>query len=211
MAVSEKKKDILYDHFLRKLFEIAEVAPNMFFQSDSNCFERYFDTDEFYYGEQVANSIGISIFYGASKLVFVDEDIDYVAKIPFCGLRDYCDLEVGNYNEISFRYPTYSHYFAECWRAGTITIEGVELPLYIMEKAEVDEFKVYEMSDNYRIENGGSDTSDLVLDCLAFTYGNEVYDIMNIIDEMHINDLHSGNVGFKNDMPVFIDYSGYYA
>ena len=204
MAVSEKKKDILYDHFLRKLFEISEAAPNMFFQSDSNCFERYSGTEEFYYGEQVANSIGISIFYGASKLVFVDEDIDYVAKIPFCGLKDYCDIEVGKYNEISFRYPTYSHYFAECWKAGIIVIEEVELPLYIMERADVDENKVYEMSDNYRTENGDSDTYDLV-------YGNEIFDIMDIIKEMHINDLHSGNVGFKNDMPVFIDYSGYYA
>lgn len=211
MAVSEKKKDILYDHFLRKLFEISEVAPDMFFQSNSNYFERYSDTEEFYYGEQVANSIGISIFYGASKLVFVDEDIDYVAKIPFCGLKDYCDIEVGKYNEISFRYPTYSHYFAECWKAGTIIIREVELPLYIMERADVDENKVYEMSDNYCTENGGSDTYDLVLNCLAFAYGNEISDIMNIIYEMNINDLHSGNVGFKNDMPVFIDYSGYYA
>ena len=211
MAVSEKKKDILYNHFLRKLFEISEAAPNMFFQSNSSHFERYSDTEEFYYGEQVANSIGISIFYGASKLVFVDEDIDYVAKIPFCGLKDYCDIEVGKYNEISFRYPTYSHYFAECWKAGTIIIEEVELPLYIMERADVDENKVYEMSDNYCTENGGSDTYDLVLDCLAFVYGNEIFDIMDIIKEMHINDLHSGNVGFKSNMPVFIDYSGYYA
>ena len=211
MAVSEKKKDILYDHFLRKLFEISEAAPNMFFQSNSSYFERYSDTEEFYYGEQVANSMGVRIFNGASKWVYGNEDIDYVAKIPFCGLKDYCDIEVGKYNEISFRYPTYSHYFAECWKAGTITIGEVELPLYIMERADIDENKVYEMSDNYRTENGGSDTYDLVLDCLAFVYGNEIFDIMDIIKEMHINDLHSGNVGFKNDMPVFIDYSGYYA
>ena len=211
MAVSEKKKDILYNHFLRKLFEISEVAPNMFFQSDSNCFEKYTYTDEFDYGEHAARALGISIFYGASKLVFVDEDINYVAKMPFCGLRDYCSIEVGNYNEISFHYPKYSHYFAECWKAGTITIDGIELPLYIMERADIDENRVYEMSDNYRIENEDSNTCDLVMDCLAFAYDNEVYDIMNIIKEMHINDIHSGNVGFKNDLPIFIDYSGYYA
>ena len=42
----------------------------------------------------------ISYFYGATKSVIIDEDNDWVLKIPFCDKTcDYCALEAENYKK----------------------------------------------------------------------------------------------------------------
>lgn len=46
-------------------------------------------------------------------------------------------------------------------------------------------------------------------DLISF-FGDEVFQkFMKFIDEYQINDLHSGNIGYINGVPVLIDYSGF--
>ena len=42
-------------------------------------------------------------------------------------------------------------------------------------------------------------------------YSKEIIDkLINFIHERKINDLHTGNLGYKNNKPVILDFSGYY-
>ena len=169
-------------------------------------------------GENLGN---ISYSYGASKLVIIDDDNDWVLKIPFCDKRcDYCALEAENYKKAvkaGVEEP-----FAACY----FLMEYEGAPCYVMEKINCNEQAIesdfYEIGldklsgkmseDEIYSYLGSMDTDEILNQLLEFYYEAgflcEVNDFLSI---NNINDFHTGNLGYRGDKLVFVDYSGYYS
>ena len=217
--INQFEKNSLYEDFLERIGEIYKVAPNIFSQKDGNDFARYDGTLEYSAASNLAFELNLEIQYGASKIVFIDLSDDYVLKIPM-GKVDFCAIEVDNYIKISTEYPEYAKYLAECWYAGNFSTDDREIPMYIMQRADIDPDKVSDISYKSYISNNPDDPdgdeyywdeSDIAYDCLYTIYGNVVSKLYEIFDEFDINDIHTSNIGFiAGGKPVVIDYSGYY-
>lgn len=223
-------REAISRYCLNLVKEILKEKPEMntiLLSSSGDDYEmKCYDLGISIYGE-LDEAFDISIAYGASKLVLIPSDSDYVIKIPF-GIYnnvDFCKIEEENYLRIKEDEPELAKYFAECWRAGEVFVENednedeeVKVPIYIMRRTIVDETKVSDASYNLYINSGGDeedycidDENDETYSCFEFYYGiEELERILDIIDTLGINDLHTGNVGFINNMPVFIDYSGFH-
>jgi hypothetical protein len=161
----------------------------------------------------------ISYFHGVTKLVIVDEDNDWVLKIPFSNKAcDYCALEAENYKKAVE--AGVEEGFAACY----FLMEYEGAPCYIMEKVicdeEVVESDFYEIGSNKLSSEmdedeiysylGSMDSYEIVDQLLEFYYDEGFLgDIYNFLSENEINDLHTGNVGYRGTNLVFVDYSGY--
>ena len=217
--INQLEKNSLYEDFLERISEIYKVAPNIFSQKDGNDFAKYYGTLEYSAASNLAFDLNLEIHFGATKIVFIDLSDDYVLKIPM-GKVDFCAIEVENYIKISTKYPEYTKYLAECWYAGNFSTDDREIPMYIMQRADIDPDRVSDISYKSYISNNPDDPegdgyywdeSDVAYDCLYTIYGNVVSKLYEIFDEFDINDIHTSNIGFiTGDKPVIIDYSGYY-
>lgn len=217
--INQLEKNSIYEYFLEKVSEIYKVAPNIFSQKDGNDFSDYRNTLEYSAASNLAIDLNLEIQYGATKIVFIDLSDDYVLKVPM-GKVDFCAIEVENYIKISTKYPEYAKYLAECWYAGNFSTDDGEIPMYIMQRADIDPEKVSDISYKSYISNNPDDPdgdeyywdeSDIAYDCLYIIYGDVVSDLYEIFDEFDINDIHTSNIGFiAGGKPVVIDYSGYY-
>jgi len=161
----------------------------------------------------------ISYFYGATKSVIIDEDNDWVLKIPFCNKsRDYCAVEAENYKKAVE--AGVEEGFAACY----FLMEYEGAPCYIMEKVSCDEETV--KSDFYEIGSnkfsgemnedeiysylGSMDSDEIIDQLLKFYYDEGFLKKVNIfLSQNKINDLHTGNVGYRGTNLVFVDYSGF--
>ena len=149
--------------------------------------------------------------YGATKVCFWLDEGEWVFKVD---LRDvsYCRIEYENY--IKAVENGLEDYFAECFPIkkinGTI--------FYAMERAYVNEDHNSETLYNNMIKAyGEEETEDFFEDSDSQSEGEEL--ISYYIDDFgkfidfcqlnNINDLHIGNIGFKNGQLKIIDYSGY--
>lgn len=166
------------------------------------------------------NLENISYSYGASKFVIVDEDSDWVLKIPFCDKAyDYCALEAENYKKAVE--AGVEEGFAACY----FLMEYEGAPCYIMEKVSCDEETIegdfYEIGSN-RLSSemdeeeiysylGSMDGVEIVDQLLDFYYEEGFLKKVNIfLSQNKINDLHIGNVGYRGTNLVFVDYSGFH-
>jgi hypothetical protein len=193
----------------------------------SNGFSQFLDNRT---GEELKiwfNGGGIGVLdnitygWGVSKLVIIDEDNDWVLKIPFCDKScDYCEIEAENYQKAvkeGVEEP-----FAECY----FLMEYEGAPCYIMEKINCDEQAIE--SDFYEIGSeklsgqmsedeisdylGSMDTDEILDQLLEFYYEAGFLQKINAFLSVNsINDLHTGNLGYRGDKLVFVDYSGYYS
>ena len=176
---------------------------------------------------------------GASKVVLIFKDSDYVVKIPFFGERSWCEDEDGcgeevcdeftgariSDDEYGWDYCTSEQYFynkAVEKRLEEFFIETIFIgkyedhPIYIQEKVEVY---------GYNSETKSSERSKEIF-CKKFYrseiqnedfggllidyYGEErVNQLVEFLSEVGISDLHSSNVGIRANRPVLFDYSGY--
>lgn len=163
----------------------------------------------------------VTFGWGASKLVIIDEDNDWVLKIPFCNKsKDYCQLEAIYYEQAvkeGVEEP-----FAECY----FLMEYEGAPCYVMEKINCDEQAVesdfYEIGldklsgqmseDEISDYLGSMDTDEILGQLLEFYYEADFLQKVNaFLSENSINDLHTANLGYRGDKLVFVDYSGYYS
>lgn len=167
------------------------------------------------------NLENISYFYGATKLVIVDEDNDWVLKIPFCDKsRDYCAVEAENYKKAVEAGVEES--FAACY----FLMEYEGAPCYIMEKVNCDSEEVesdfYEKSSDKLKEEmeeeeiysylGSLDGSEMVEELIGFYYNSSILEkLFSFLSTNDINDVHTGNVGYRGDQLVLVDYSGFYS
>ena len=204
---------------------------------------------------------------GASKLVLIFKDLDFVIKIPFTGYSemseyDHCEDceekseshcancpyhyncygdEENEYYDFEFasRDATFERKWDYCeteaWLYQKAKDNGLEIcfaetallgfvdghPIYYQAKAQIysdyytstrkshtKEEKLNTEEACRRIE-GWCFNVDWLTDFL-FAFGDEMFQsFMAFIKTYGIKDLHSGNVGYVDEMPVLVDYSGY--
>ena len=160
---------------------------------------------------------------GATKLVIIPNDADYVIKIPFDAWNDgtmfdendYCELE-----EIAYD------------KAAQNGLDYLFMPTRFVESISTVKIYVQDRVDGYAYDTDDDQLTDDELDeieCIKTSsgvtcevssfwvheflevYGEDTFDeFTNFLTCFGINDLHSGNVGYWNNKPVIFDYSGYY-
>ena len=176
---------------------------------------------------------------GASKLVLIPLEGDYVYKIPLSyseegilfeelneyGYHDFCEVEVDRCLEI--KHAGFGDFIAK--EEYVDFING--LSIYKMEKAvPFDEIRKYlsnssvGLSNNYdpiykRLNSSSYSESVANVTSIPIEWMNilverqgllRTTDFFNyLIENGWDDDLHSGNIGFINNNPVLIDYSGY--
>lgn len=194
---------------------LEALCSNGFSQFLGHRTEMEFDKWRQTIGNEVVENI--AFYWGASKLVIVDEDNDWVLKIPFCDKsRDYCAVEAENYKkavEAGVEEP-----FAACY----FLMEYEGAPCYVMEKINCDEQAV---ESDFLDKLSGQMSEDEISDCLGSMDTDEILDqllefyyeagflqkINAFLSVNSINDLHTGNLGYRGDKLVLVDYSGYYS
>lgn len=168
----------------------------------------------------------IRIDEGVSKFVVIPVEGDFVFKIGYDHddegneINDGCDLEY-----IYYQYSicdSLDKYFAAIDFYDFITTPaGNKIPVYIQEKVEplckrgtncdslTKEEKIA-IRSKVSTYYGGQRLNVCWVRDFIDCYGEEELDcLMQFIDENNINDLHNGNIGYKGDNPIILDYCGY--
>ena len=165
-----------------------------------------------------------SIEPGTFRHTFIFDDCDWVLKIPRkIGEHNYndCEIEVMVY-KLAEKYGI-NHFFAPAAQLASFNCSLGEIPIYVMKKVVVDEDRV---SDHfYSLYDGDSEDEEDVsewyennfdeigatMQAFVDYYGGAEVDILqNFLNNIHINDIHSGNVGYdEDDNLIIIDYAGY--
>ena len=165
-----------------------------------------------------------SVESGTYRYTFIFDDCDWVLKIPRkIGEHNYndCEIEVMVY-KLAEKYGLH-HFFASAAKLVSFNCSFGEIPIYVMKKVVVDEDRV---SDHfYSLYDGDSgdeddvnewyannfDEIDATMQAFVDYYGGAEADILqNFLNNIHINDIHSGNVGYdEDDNLIIIDYAGY--
>ena len=197
------------------------------------CEENY-DEDEdeeghgYYTLREVADAMGANYACnGATKVVFFfDELPEVVVKIPFIGDDEGFEFEI----DYCAREAQVSEALDEAG-CGDMVCRTYFLgnyhdrPIYVSERATEDfhsgslshhyhscKEDVHQLVQNLRwdyscVRSGVTDVWENMLDC----FGKErVMELINVFEEWEVNDCHYGNIAYKNEKPVFIDYSGYF-
>ena len=157
------------------------------------------------------------ITHGQTKLVIVLKETGFVVKVPFSNLReDYCKEELSIYCLACD--CGVADVFAWCEEFFSITKDNEVINFYIMEYVEASEERTSNfikenypfISDSYTADENDIE-EDAILELLYQLLGKEKFDKINdFFEEVGINDLHGGNVGWnKNGELVLCDYSGY--
>ncbi len=165
-----------------------------------------------------------SIEPGTFRHTFIFDDCDWVLKIPRkIGEHNYndCEIEVMVY-KLAEKYGI-NHFFAPAAQLVSFNCSLGEIPIYVMKKVVVDEDRV---SDHFYslYDEDSEDEEDVsewyennfdeigaTMQAFVDYYGGAEADILqNFLNNIHINDIHSGNVGYdEDDNLIIIDYAGY--
>lgn len=222
----DKKKALeiytIMEPYLKRFFEQEEELTNESFE-----YELREILDES--GEEY------DIETGASKGVIVFHLYDFVFKISFTTPNEYsysydnegspvgkhyygydtnyCELETKIYDQACEE--GLSEVFAEEYLIGNINGTQVYCqekatqvgPKYLpAEETRTEEYKHFSESTRYM----GTDVSSSWLYDVFKAYGlSFVQNLINFIED-NFNDCHNGNIGYINNKPVLIDYSGFY-
>lgn len=165
-----------------------------------------------------------SVEYGTYRYTFIFDDCDWVLKIPRkIGKHNYndCEIEVMVY-KLAEKYGM-NHFFAPAAKLVSFNCSWGEIPVYVMKKVVVDEDRVSEHF--YSLYDGESeyvddinewyensfDEIDATMQAFVDYYGDiEASNLQSFLNNIHINDIHSGNVGYnEDDNLMIIDYAGY--
>ena len=165
-----------------------------------------------------------SIEFGTYRHTFIFDDCDWVLKIPRkIGEHNYndCEIEVMVY-KLAEEYGLH-HFFAPAAQLASFSCSLGEIPIYVMKKVVVDEDRVsdhfYSLYDEDSEDEedvsewyeNNFDEIDATMQAFVDYYGGAEADILqNFLNNIHINDIHSGNVGYdEDDNLIIIDYAGY--
>lgn len=149
-----------------------------------------------------------------------------VVKIPFNiedgRFHNYCHEEVLNYQK-AIECGT-QDFLCPCEYIGRFRWRFLDktynIPLYVMERADIDEertentsgdfFSRSDSDSNYNSYSDFSDDECNVARVFSSYYDDsDIFQLIQFLNDWGINDIHSGNIGFIEDRPVLIDYSGY--
>ena len=174
------------------------------------------------------NTENLQFFYGISKgVIYAPEMPQYVIKIPFLSNwgEDYCRIEVTMYQEA--KKENLERFFA----ASDFLMHYGEdkLPVYIMEYMRVKgdyvdrsgrQILTSKSEDEGEVESLDFESDEGQGTSKCFHYLTEAYlssilpeddfkELIDFLEELSIDDIHSNNVGFREDHSVgLIDYSG---
>ena len=171
---------------------------------------------------------------GCSRIVLGDGYNDYVIKfqVPGCEIK-YCEAEVKTYEDAVA--AGYGDKFAWCAKLMDYVCGEFIVPIYVYEYAECsyDEVsdKSYEYHYNAFCEQEGIDPNDeesrdrwseedncdynsqegMIEFAVSLwgLLGNEGRRFREFLRDHHVNDLHAGNWGYRDDDLVLTDYSGF--
>ena len=135
---------------------------------------------------------------GATRLTIISDEMDYVVKICFEEVAsDYVTDEYLIYNDVK-NSEEFQDLLPMLVETSRFLYDGSWVE--IQEKVDADEDLVYQTYGDYL------DNSE-VEEVLEDTYGEKIYDMF---EEFGINDLHCGNLGFRDGKPVLFDFAGYH-
>lgn len=201
---------------ISELFEVFECAVD-YLSDDENfrCFLR--ERTDTYARKCEQNHESIYIRFGATKLVIILDDYDWVFKIPYrtVGEKDYCQIELENY--LDAQETEFGNLFSEMCYIG----QYGSAPCYAMRKVEADldlkisalesrgiSYSYYDEEEEYEYTLGEEEVFE---ELIASLLGSEkINDFWNFCNKHRINDLHTENFGFIDDQIKLIDYSGYH-
>lgn len=167
---------------------------------------------------------------GASKLVIIPENKDYVIKIPFNGdcneyeeyydySYNYCETEIELYDKIFKENPLFIQFFLPLTRVE----EFRKWDVYIQPKCQAynntDEHirsKSYSKESFTKAKKVIKKNILLPTDWVAAVTEvlqdiNLVIEFINVLCKYDImDDLHKGNIGYCNGKPVILDYANFY-
>lgn len=216
MSISNIEKLELVEKWTESLDCLGEYGFNTFIE----------EREEFSFcswrGKASLDYKGFQFNSGATKVVIIDEDCDWVLKIPYDKMINHCQLEVENYEKAVAE--GVEDAFAETF----FLMEYKGAPCYAMRKAECNEEAIEEsfydialgkdydymnMDSDERYEYASNLDIDEKVDMILKDFYNEdfIERVNNFIYINGINDLHMGNIGYLNNRLVYVDYSGYCA
>ena len=179
---------------------------------------------------EFSSACGLDIFFGQTRAVIVDEAEDrFVLKIQYRGYdkADYCASEAWAYQKVCDQ--NLEQFFAAIAFIGKFK----NLPLYVMEKCDVDEDKNSSLSEKHyynewRASNNLTDSeaameqfydevdeseyqdTEGMLDFAAAEWGYKDAQRVRVLWELYqINDCHVGNWGWRDGELVITDYAGF--
>ena len=170
--------------------------------------------------EDILNELGIKYGCGATKIVFICDDLDrWVIKMGenfyateedvgnsedfcnYCGYeatlyKEACNCGVGKFFAATYKINEYEEGLVAC----------------LQEKTEVDLEHFEDIIEGYLDDLGYDPDDQEDEDRLRAIFGdeNKIEELIDFIDSHEINDLHSENYGIKEDgNAVIIDFCGY--
>ena len=163
---------------------------------------------------------------GVSKFVIIPKNGDFVFKIGYDHDNEGDEIDNGcEVENVYYQYATYDSldmYFAATAFYDFITTPaGHKIPVYVQEKVEplcdrgsncdgLTREEKRTMKSKVSSYYGGARLDECWIKDFIDCYGEEELEcLMQFIDENNINDLHRGNIGYKNGKPIIFDFSGY--
>lgn len=206
------------------------IIPAQFGADEDNC--------ETYAMEEVYDQLDetVETAYGASKFVIFFEGLNEIVKIPFNGsffypyddetgeylnkevfdpyyTEDYCEVEAAIYKDAE--YAGLEMFFAATRYAGK-TASGT--PYYISDRVNTHGSYKRGSEDSRKkaeklFHNSCCALSAAFLEAAIECYGEEATrKLLDFIEDEEISDLHSANVGVREDgSPVILDYSSFHS
>lgn len=146
------------------------------------------------------NHQNIKLCYGASKIVLIGENCEYVCKMPRFG--DECGREVEIYQYAVIN--QLAKFFAPCMKMG----ECHGMPLYLMKKMDVgvDAMDYTSKSISYYDD----DEFELIWEAIRINWEEDCEKLGHFLNFYNVNDIHDENIGYDSEGHIVIfDYSGY--
>lgn len=200
---------------VEKVFDLIGVDPT----------PMYYESPEWDIFEEACDNNNIKIAHGLTKFVLFFDD--FVIKIPFKG--NYSTW-VSNDNEDRYNPYSINHceyevdvYDALCSReigfllCPTVYIGQLgAVKLYAQPKCEPFTYdkhspseQSYNMTEEFDYYECTADDDDVVA-LFAEEFGYDAPNILDMLDEEGIRDVHQGNVGFLNGKLIIFDFCGYH-
>lgn len=168
---------------------------------------------------------GVSCHHGATKCCLVFDKLDFVIKwSPCSGKEAFAEVvtyEKAKEKNLAFLFPK-TNVFTTINGINFIAQEKIDFscsdtPRYLKEKYEKQSRTVknriyHKMEIGFQLGTYcDRDLNRLWASMVISLYGKKVAKALcDFIRENKINDLHGNNLGYKNNRPIILDFSGYY-
>ena len=152
----------------------------------------------------------VHCWHGKTKACFYIPGEPRVIKIGFKDFKiNHAAREYEIYREAVD--ASVEDFFVPCEKIGEI----FQNPIFVMDFVDVDETRITsDVFDHFEAGEacGIVDDDDGFVEALfPFYYNCDIDELMHFLYDHHVNDLHSGNIGYDmNGVIKLVDYSGYF-